>query len=832
MDLDTWRVSLAECFNFIVMRQGGLRRRPGTQFVGQPKTDGNNRPVRAIPFIWPGQSYILEIGHFYMRVWGDGLVVNEDETPYEVVTPWTSDEVFDVQFAQSGDVIYATHRAYPPRTISRYGEVDWRVQAVAIQDGPYLDINKTGTSLFPSGLGNVVPVMSDNTTPSGVASASSSFTLTDAFNAFDNGTGTDWTSNPGPCWLQYQFAAPTIVQGYSIRASDITTEQTIVQGTSVGTSGSDSTESTSSINVKTPGGQRAPRTWTMQGSTDGASWVTLHTQAGVTSWGDGERKYFTFVNDTAYTYYRLNIEGNNSAETEQTGTSISEWAMAGGGDDAAVITLSATSIIGINKDQGFQAGDVGRHIRVLSEDAYWHWFKIQSVTSNQVVEAVLHSPPLPSIAGLSTWRIGAFSGTTGYPRSVTFFQQRLVYGGTAEQPQSVWGSKTSSFDDFGTSVPLVADDAISLTMAQVGEITWLTEGADLLLGTVTAARALTAANKNEGFSATNIQQGKPAYVGTEPIQPVLAGDRPVFVSRFGLALRELAYSFDANGYAAPDISVLSEHMFRAGVRWISYAAIPSAILWVGLDDGTFVGATYERDQQMAAYHRHAIGGDGFVEYGCVRPGAEYDELWLLVRRTVPFTPIAVRTWERLSAEFEDQPAADAICLDCSQTYSGAAATSFGGLSHFARASVAALADGSTEGLAPISRTGTYTLPSALPASKVTIGFSYQSRAETLPIAQGFGDGSGFGRRKRIKKAIFNVLETGQMQVKAGSSSRYQDLILRPASAPMDSPPPLVTGDIETHIDDRWESRGVISILCDGPQPATIRSLTLGFDGEP
>jgi len=270
-------------------------------------------------------------------------------------------------------------------------------------------------------------------------------------------------------------------------------------------------------------------------------------------------------------------------------------------------------------------------------------------------------------------------------------------------------------------------------------------------------------------------------------------------------------------------------MLASGVRSVAYALDPNAMIWAGMKDGSLVGVTFEKEQQMTAMHRHGLGGGGIVESACVIPGADRAELWLLVRRLRP-NGTAMRTIERLAADFEAEDGASALYLDCSLSYAGPPATAIAGLAHLDGFTVSVLADGTTQPAGVVSG-GSLTIPDGQSASVVHVGLPYESRATTLPISQGLGDGSGLGRKKRIKKLILNLLQTGQVKVKATSRS-YQDMILRSAAETMGASLPLFTGDVETHIDDQWGGRGRVSILCDGPLPATVLAVTVAFDGEP
>jgi hypothetical protein len=143
---------------------------------------------------------------------------------------------------------------------------------------------KSGESVFLSN--DLTPIMTDNTAPSGVASASTIYNSSyEAWKAFTKSTGTAWASASSSTtgWLQYQFPSAKVVSAYSFYCQ----------------------------NVVTNGPAAAPTSWTFEGSNNGSSWDTLDTQAGVTSWAIGSKKTFSFSNTTSYLYYRVNVSANN-----------------------------------------------------------------------------------------------------------------------------------------------------------------------------------------------------------------------------------------------------------------------------------------------------------------------------------------------------------------------------------------------------------------------------------------------------------------------------------------------------------------------------------------
>lgn len=98
----------------------------------------------------------------------------------------------------------------------------------------------------------------------------------------------------------------------------------------------------------------------------------------------------------------------------------------------------------------FASTDVGRFIRIDHTGSGSGYVKVTSFTNSMNVTATVIQT-LASGAATTVWRLGAFSDTTGYPTSIAFFEQRLMYAGTTTDPQTIWGSKSNIYNDFETN---------------------------------------------------------------------------------------------------------------------------------------------------------------------------------------------------------------------------------------------------------------------------------------------------------------------------------------------------------------------------------------------
>lgn len=125
--------------NFFVLRYGGAANRPGFKFIAQTY---NNKKAVLIPFMYStDQNYIVEITagrcQFYTN---GGIVVKEDGTPYSIENFFSDKDLEDaakIKYTQSADVLFIVHPAHAPMTLTRYGSLDWRFEAMDITGGPF-----------------------------------------------------------------------------------------------------------------------------------------------------------------------------------------------------------------------------------------------------------------------------------------------------------------------------------------------------------------------------------------------------------------------------------------------------------------------------------------------------------------------------------------------------------------------------------------------------------------------------------------------------------------------------------------------------------------------
>lgn len=137
IDYPKYTQGLRTCENLLPLTQGPVIRRPGTQYVATTKDGGE---VKLIPFEYSvSDTYMLEFGDLYMRVYrNQAQVLDANDNPYEIETPFDANELADLQFVQTANTMYLVDGNDPPQKLTRDGHDDWTIEEVDFTTGPFL----------------------------------------------------------------------------------------------------------------------------------------------------------------------------------------------------------------------------------------------------------------------------------------------------------------------------------------------------------------------------------------------------------------------------------------------------------------------------------------------------------------------------------------------------------------------------------------------------------------------------------------------------------------------------------------------------------------------
>jgi hypothetical protein len=132
--------------NFFVHPQGGASNTAGTKYIATAKS--STGAVRLIPFEYSATtSFVLEFSDKKMRVIKDGALVLSGASPYELTTTYAEDDLFNIKYTQSADIMFLTCAGYPPRELARLADNSWTITDFAFRNGPFLNENVDATTL-------------------------------------------------------------------------------------------------------------------------------------------------------------------------------------------------------------------------------------------------------------------------------------------------------------------------------------------------------------------------------------------------------------------------------------------------------------------------------------------------------------------------------------------------------------------------------------------------------------------------------------------------------------------------------------------------------------
>jgi len=487
------------------------------------------------------------------------------------------------------------------------------------------------------------------------------------------------------------------------------------------------------------------------------------------------------------------------------------------------VAVVASATTGINGGSGFLATDVGRLIRF--RDGYMK-VTARADTTNITVEII---EDLGSATASADFALGSFSDTTGHPTCVTFFEQRLVFAGTTDQPQTLFFSKSGDYENMNENRggTIADDDAIIYTIAsnQVNAIRFMTATRTLIVGTAGGEFTVSGGGTDVAITPTNILIKKQSNHGAANLDAIAAGNATLFLQRAKRKIRELAYNFDVDGYLAPDMTILSEHITEGGITQMAYQQEPNQIVWMTRNDGELIGLTYQREQQVTAWHRQIFGGsfgsgNAVCESVAALPtdDAEY-QVWVIVKRTI--NSVTRRYVEYLNGfDFTETDNTTFNFLDSQLNYNGSATTTITGLDHLEGQTVSILADGSTHPDKTVS-SGSITLDRS--STKVKVGLPFTSLLQTMRLDAGAANGTSQAKTKRIYDISLRLYES--VGVEVGPDLQNMERIpFRSSADSMDTAIPVFTGDKEIEFRGNYETDGFIFVRQTQPLPLTVLSL--------
>jgi hypothetical protein len=293
------------------------------------------------------------------------------------------------------------------------------------------------------------------------------------------------------------------------------------------------------------------------------------------------------------------------------------------------------------------------------------------------------TPPLPRVL---------FATTDNYPLTAAYYQQRRIFAHTVLEPDAVWGSRIGFHSNFTISSPLQDDDAITFKISgnEYNPVRHLLGLKALIV--MTDAGEWTVGQPKVPLTPANLPADQETYIGCNGTRPVVIGNAILYVQARGSIVRDLQFEQQVEGLAGRDLSLFAAHLFDGfTIDRMDYQQTPHPIVWACRSDGTLLGLTYIREQDVWGWHRHDSGAAARFEDVVVVPEADQDAVYLLVRRTIG--GVFKRYIERLESREIQTFNVDSFFVDAGLTYNGAPVTTITGLDHLEGQVIAVVADG-------------------------------------------------------------------------------------------------------------------------------------------
>ena len=725
VDLNQYQNAAEKLTNVLVQPQGGVRRRNGLKHLMEiPSAASPANGTRMVPFEFSvSDSYMLVFASQRMYVFKDGALItniNGSGNDYLTTTAVTSSVLSTMCWTQSADTLILTQEDMRTQKIVRGAtDANWTISDLTFNSqAKYaftaVEYNPPGTLRPQTAAGSVYVLASyGKQQASGTAQAGSANTITLAAgdtNADDyyNGMVVEITggvgSNQWALVTDYNSTTKiaTISGSWSINPDNTSTYQ-ILSGYT-GTAQSGSTTST----IKLASGESSVD--------DFYNGMLVRITSGT---GSGQvRRITDYVGST------------------RVATVDSNW----------TTTPDNTSVYRVGV---FDSSSVGQYIMASPQGRA----RIVEYESPVTVRTVTEVPffDTQTIANAS-WSIESgyedvWSTTRGWPRTCTFHEGRLYFGGSKSRPSTVWGSKVGQFFDFAPD-QAYDDDAVEATLDtnSLNAITDIISARDMQIFTAggefyvpqEGLNPITPAN----FFAKNISRnGSKTGIRVQPLQ-----SGTLYIQRQGKALNEFLYSDTTAAYVSTSISLLSSHLLTGPLEMALRKATStdeSDTLLVLNSDGMMATYSLLRQQNVVAPSRFTTDGE-FKDVG-----VDIEDIYVVVKRT--FNSVNKYFVELFKSDY---------FTDCG--FQGGAASGASSLPHIGK-SLNVICDGSVQSNETVSAGGavTFDRPST---TSYEVGLPFSVTVKTMPIEPRLQSGVRTAFKKRIVEVNALLYETQHLLV--------------------------------------------------------------------
>jgi len=509
---------------------------------------------------------------------------------------------------------------------------------------------------------------------------------------------------------------------------------------------------------------------------------------------DMEPKVITRTSDTSWSI--ANISFDSIPQHAFTLTTSNPAATLTPSDVSGKVTLTASAGV-------FSASHVGQYINADPQGRA----RIVKYNSSTSVNVVTEFPFFDTTAIASgSWELetgyeDVWSASKGWPRTVTFHQGRLFFGGSKSRPSTIWGSKVGLFYDF-EPVEGLDDDAVEATLDTntFNAIVDMISSRDLQIFTsggefAVIQEGLTPITPTSFFLSTTSRNGIKEGVRVKQLESGV-----LFIQRQGKQLAEIAYSDTFLTYVTSKISLLSGHLLKGPKRMDLRRAVNTdendLLFIVNEDDGSMAVFSLLRSQNVIAASEFTTVGN-YLDVG-----VDITDIYTIVKRS----DSGVNKY--YVEVFEEN-----LLTDSAVT--GGAVASLDA-SHIDGATVNVLSDGLVENNQVADSAVTFT---NTPTTSCEVGLPISVEVKTMPIDLRVVGGTRIGFRKRIVEVNALLYETQNIVINDNLVP-----IRRLGAGALDSTVPEFTGTKVLHGILGYSNEGQITVTQSAPLKMTLLGL--------
>lgn len=775
-DVQIYPYSCRETKNAIPLVYGSNKNRGGSAFVSAVKNSANKTAL--IPFkVGENVAYQIEIGDEYLRFYKDRELILDDGEPYELETSYQVEDIFDangllqIDYQQSGDVLYLVHDKYPPMKLSRYGDTNWVLSALDLQGGPWQNMNTEKGVKIKSSADTGIATL----TVLGASDYVETINIPPMYRDVDDvPQRADVTVSVGNTTVATGDRNSFVLNQGQYALCDYVKNILEVNGTGFSCEIIEE-DNTHKLKIKSNTTSYANQTLTVQIYYKWGG-IFEETKTSTSDFGaviENERPPI-FTYDMIGQLIRLRTANSGSIDVWYAGMTVSvDMIVRSDGNFYKAETSGTAGNIKPTHTEGTESD--GKVFWTYLHSGY-AWGKIVSYINSYTVKAEFKTV-LPSdvvSGGTDRWEIGLNGADGIWPSSVCFFKDRLALGLNATKGPQVCFSCSGDYENFSdmTAGEVLATNAITLPiLLDLNKIQWLCAQDNLFVGTEGGIVAVKAMTSSEVFGPDNITYDNISSVGACKIKPIRIGDDILYLGRLAKDIYAIQYNWETDSYAPDEVSLLAYDLLEEGISGWALQYEPNRIIWLVRKDGKLLGLTYNKKQSVRAFHLHETDGQ-FESVSCIpAPDGTQDEVYFVAKRivnsnTVRYVeyfknglPLSIASGLTVAQKLE-YLIKNAWFLDCAKKYTFAEATdAITGLTHLEGKTVAVLADGNVQESKTVA-SGAITLDSA--AKLVLVGLPYETIIEPMPLNIDI-NGTGQARSQRINQIICRLYRSANFK---------------------------------------------------------------------